>query len=156
MKNKRFIQGIFLTVILTLLILYSGLEYNNHDPSIEHILENFETYNNTKISFSGVIKEVNTTDQQITISIPQTPYVMKIKTDTIDETMQKGNLVEILGVLDGKYHVNAEKILVIERWKSDLIIIRSLPTIPFALYLFFRTWHFNKKTFRFERRNKDA
>ena len=156
MKNKRLISGIFMVAILASLILYSGIEYNNHDPSIEHILENFETYNNTKISFSGVIKEVNTTNQQITISIPQTPYVLKIKTDSFEDDMQKGNIVEILGVLDGKCHVSAEKILVIERWKSDLIIIRSLPAIPFALYLFFRTWRFNKETFRFERRNKDA
>ena len=70
--------------------------------------------------------------------------------------MQKGDIVEILGVLDGKNHVTAEKTLVIERWKYDLIIIRSLPAIPFALYLFFRKWRFNKKTFRFERRTKDA
>ena len=156
MKNKRLISGIFLVAILALLILYSGIEYNNYDPDIEYIFENFETYNNTKISFSGVIEEVNTTNQQITISIPRTPYVIEIKTDTIKDTMQKGNFVEILGILDGKYHVSAEKILVIERWKSDLIIIRSLPAMPFALYLFFRTWRFNKKTFRFERRNKDA
>ena len=156
MKHKRLISGIFLVAILASLILYSGLEYNNHDPSIEHILENFETYNNTKISFSGIIEEVNETNQQMKISIPRTPYVMEIKTDTVKDTMQKGNIVEILGVLDDKYHVNAEKILVIEQWKSDLVIIRSLPAIPFALYLFFRTWQFNKKTFRFERRNKDA
>jgi len=156
MKHKRLISGIFLAAILASLLLYSGLEYNNYDPSIEHILENFENYNNTKISFSGVIEEVNETNQQVTISIPRTPYVMEIKTDNIADTMQKGNIVEILGVLDGKYHVNAEKILVIEQWKSDLVIIRSLPAIPFALYLFFRTWQFNKKTFRFERRNKDA
>ena len=156
MKHKRLILGIFLAIILTLLILYSGLEYNNYDPGIEYILENFETYNNTKISFSGVIEEANTTNHQITISIPRTPYLMEIKTDTIKDTMQKGDIVEILGVLDGKYHVTAEKILVIQQWKYDLIIIRSLPAIPFALYLFFRTRRFNKKTLRFEWRGKDA
>lgn len=156
MKHKRLISGIFLAVILASLLLYSSLEYNNYDPSIEYILENFETYNNTKISFSGVVEKVNGTNQQITISIPRTPYLIEIKTDTIEDNMQKGNIVEILGVLDGKYHVNAEKILVIERWKSDLVIIRSLPAIPFALYLFFRTWQFNKKTLRFERRDRDA
>lgn len=156
MKHKRLIIGIFLAVVFTLLMLYSSLEYNNYDPSIDYILDNFETYNNTKISFSGVIEEVNTTNHQITISIPRAPYLMEIKIDTIEDTMQKGDIVEILGVLDGKYHVTAEKILVIQQWKYDLIIIRSLPAIPFALYLFFRTWQFNKKTFRFERRTKDA
>ena len=156
MKNKRLIQGIFLAVILSLLITYSGIEYNNYDPGIEYIFENFETFNNTKISFSGVIEEVNTTSHQITISIPKPPYLIKIKIDTIEDNMQKGDIIEILGVLDGKYHVTAEKILVSQRWKNDLIIIRSLPAIPFALYLFFRKWRFNKKTFRFERRTKDA
>lgn len=156
MKHKRLMSGIFLAVILASLILYSGIEYNNHDPSIRYILENFESYNNTRISFSGVIEEVNETNQHIAISIRQAPFVIEIKKDIIKEAMQKGNLVEILGILDGKYHVNAEKILVIERWKSDLVIIRSLPAIPFALYLFFRTWRFNKKTLRFERRDRDA
>lgn len=156
MKNKRFIQGIFLVIILTLLMLYSGTEYNNYEPSIRYILENFELYNNTRISFSGVIEEVNETNQQITISIRHAPFVIEIKKDTIKDTMQKGNIVEILGVLDGKYHVIAEKILVIEQWKSDLVVIRSLPAIPFALYLFFRIWRFNKKTLRFERRDRDA
>ena len=156
MKNRRLILGISLVVILILLILYSDLEYNNYNPSIEYIFENFETYNNTTISFGGVIEEINTTNQQITISIPRTPYLVEIKTDTIEDNMQKGDIVEILGVLDGKYHVTAEKILVIQQWKYDLIIIRSLPAIPFALYLFFRKWRFNKKTFRYERRTKDA
>ena len=89
MKHKRLISGIFLVAILASLILYSGLEYNNHDPSIEHILENFETYNNTKISFSGIIEEVNETNQQMKISIPRTPYVMEIKTDNITQILCK-------------------------------------------------------------------
>ena len=157
MKNRRLILGIFLAFILTSLILYSGLEYNNYDPGIEYILENFETYNNTKISFTGVIEEVNTTNHQITISIPKSPYYsIEIKTDTMEDNIQKGDIVEILGVLDGKYHVTAEKILISQRWKHDLIYIRSLPAIPFTLYLFFRTWQFNKKTFKFERRTKNA
>ena len=88
MKNKRLVSGIFLAAILALLILYSGIEYNHYDPDIEYILENFETYNNTKISFSGLIEEVNTTNQQITISIPRTPYIIEVKTDTIKDTMQ--------------------------------------------------------------------
>ena len=66
--------------------------------------------------------------------------------------MQKDNIIEILGILDGKYHVSAEKLIVIEKWKSDLVIYRSLPAIPFALYLFFRTWQFDFKTFKFKRR----
>ena len=156
MKYQRIIVGLLLAIIFSLSILYSGLEYNKHDPNINYIIENFEKFNNTQISFSGVIKEVNTSTKQITISTPPYPYIIEIKTDKITKDMKQGNLVEILGILQGENHVLAEKILVVERWKSDLIIIRSLPAIPFALYLFFRTWRFNKKTYRFERRKKNA
>ena len=156
MKHKRLLLGVFLGVILASIIIYSDLEYNNYDPNIEYIIENFDKYNNTKISFEGVIEKVNKTNKQITISISRTAYLIKIKIDTITDNMQKGNLVEVLGILNGKYYISAEKILVIEKWKSDLIVIRSLPAIPFALYLFFKTWRFNKKTYRFERRKPDA
>lgn len=156
MKHKRLFIGVFLATILALLILYSGLEYNKYDPNMEYIIENFEKFNNTIISFDGTIEKINTANQQIIVSIEQTTYKINVTTNTITDKMQKGNRVEILGTLDEKYHVTAEKILLIERWKSDLIIIRSLPAIPFALYLFFKTWNFNKKTFRFERRKKNA
>lgn len=74
MKHKRLISGIFLAVILVSLILYSGLEYNNYDPSIEYILENFETYNNAKISFMGEIVEINKTSQKLTLRFTKRLY----------------------------------------------------------------------------------
>ena len=138
------------------MLIYSILETNNYDPSIEYILENFENYNNTEISFKGVIEKVNTNDNQLRIIIPRTPYILDIKTDAITETMHPGNQIEILGILNGRYRVTAEKTLVVEKWKADLVIIRSLPAIPLALYLFFRTWRFNKKIYRFERRKSNA
>ena len=68
----------------------------------------------------------------------------------------KGDAIEITGILDAEKHVTAEKIYILEQWKYNLIYIRSIPAIPFALYLFFTTWRFNKKTLRFERRNNNA
>lgn len=156
MKYKRLTSGIFLIIVLTLLMVYSGYEYNNQDPDIDYIIKNYEKFNNTRITIKGEIEKINTSKQQITVITPPTPYKIIVETEEITENMQKGNLVEILGILNGKNHVTAEKFLIVERWKSDLIIIRSLPAIPFALYLFFRTWRFNKKTYRFERRKKDA
>ena len=157
MKHKRFILGIFLAGILILLMLYSSLECNNKDPGIRHILENFEMYNNTKVSFTGEIAGVNRTNKTLTIWLKEPPYsLMIIEIDNLECDLQEGNIVEILGVLDGEKHVTAEKILASTRWQYDLIYIRSLPAIPFALYLFFRTWKFNSKTWRFERRRKNA
>ena len=157
MKHKRFILGITLAFLLILLMLYGSLEHDNKDPDIKYMLENFETYNNTKISLTGEIAEINGTSQILTIRLIGPPYIlMEIKVDTIEGNPQKGDIIEILGVLDGKEHVTAEKALISERWKYDLIYIRSIPAIPFALYLFFRTWRFNRKTRRFERRTIDA
>jgi hypothetical protein len=156
MKNKRLISGLLLIFLLASLIAYSGLEYYNHDPDIEHIAKNFEKYNNTAITFDGVIEKINTTTSQITVSIPATSYLINVKINNFTSEIKKGNLIEVLGILNGKYNVYAQKILVTETWKSDLIIIRSLPAIPFALYLFFRTWKFNKKKLRFERRQQNA
>jgi hypothetical protein len=156
MKSKRLIAGIVMTVLLVLLLLYSGLEYNNNDPTIEYILDNVEQFNNTLISFSGTIENINTTNQQIIVSFPTTSETVKVTLTSLPDTIIKGNHVEILGILDDNYHVSAEKIIIRERWKSDLIIIRSLPAIPFVLYLFFRKWQFNKKTCRFEPRDTNA
>ena len=65
-----------------------------------------------------------------------------------------GDKIEIFGTINNKNHISAEKVLITPRWKYDLIFIRSLPAIPFALFLFFRTWKFNRSSFRFERRKK--
>lgn len=156
MKYKRLILGIILALILFSLMIYSNLEYNNNDPGIKYILQNFDNFNNTKIFFGGKIIEVNETNHEISILAPVRPWLIKVKLPNSEELPQKGDIVEIYGVLDGKGHVTAEKILVTKQWEYDLIIIRSLPAIPFALFLFFRTWRFNRKKFRFERRTKDA
>jgi len=46
--------------------------------------------------------------------------------------------------------VKAEKVFVIKKLEYSLIFIRSLPAIPFVLYLFFKKWRFNFKKFIFE------
>jgi hypothetical protein len=70
--------------------------------------------------------------------------------------LKKGDVLDIIGILDGQNHVTAQNIWKNEQWKDDLIYVRSLPAIPFALYLFFKTWKFNPKKIRFYRRNKDT
>ena len=159
MKHKRLILGIILTVILILLMIYSSVGYSDKEFDILYIFENYETYDN-KISFVGEIVEINETSQTLTIRCMEPPYsLIEIKTHNIEfkeYIPKKGDIVEILGTEDEENNVIAEKMLISERWKYDLIYIRSLPAIPFALYLFFRTWKFNQKKLRFERRKTDA
>ena len=159
MKHKRLVLGILLTIILIMLMLYSSLEHSNKKFDILYIFENFETYDN-KISMTGEIVEINLTSQILKIDLMEPPYsIKKIKIHNIefkDYIPKKRDIVEILGTEDEENNVIAEKMLISNRWKHDLIFIRSLPAIPFALFLFFRTWRFNRKTYRFELRKKDA
>ena len=155
MVSKKILIGLILLVILFSLFFYSSAEHNKYDPDIEYILENFEKFNNTEVTIGGKIKEINQSGQSIIINVGQPPYVdIEIDTSKIDFEGESGDLVEVLGTIDSPGHVKAKKILVIPEWKNTLIYVRSLPAIPFALYLFFRAWRFNRKKFRFERRRK--
>lgn len=157
MKYRRFILGFLLVSVLILLMLYSSLEHDNNDPNMDYILENFESYNNTQISFGGKVEEVDGSSQEIIVRLSEPPYsLINVGTENLNENLQDGDVVAILGILDGKNHVTAEKAMVSKQWVHDLIYIRSIPAIPFALYIFFRRWKFNGKIFRFERRNNDA
>lgn len=158
MKHKRLWLGVLLLVLLALLMIYSSLEYDRKDPKIvKYALENFNEYNNTEISFVAEILEINETSLTLKVRIEEAPYpLMKIKTNNIDNNLQEGAIIEVLGILDGEDHVTAKKIWTHEQWKDVLIYLRSIPAIPFALYLFFRTWRFNRKTCRFERRSRHA
>ena len=101
------------------------------------------------------ITETNLSKQIIIIKIGEPLYIdIEIDTEKINFEGEKRDTVEVLGVLDSPKHVTAKKILLTPGWKNTLIYIRSLPAIPFALYLFFRAWKFNKREFRFERREK--
>ena len=157
MRYRRFMLGFLLVSILFFLMCYSSLEHDNKDPDMDYILENFENYNNTMVSFGGKVEVLDESGQEVTVRLSEPPYLsINAGTEDIKEKLQDGDIVEILGILDGKNHVTAEAVLVSEQWKNDLIYIRSIPAIPFALYIFFRRWKFNRKTFRFERRVRDA
>lgn len=140
-------------------MIYSSLEYSKKEFDILYLLENYETQDD-KILFTGEIVEINQTSHIQTIHLSEPPYTLKkVNVQNIefkDYIPKKGDIVEILGTEDDKDNVIAEKMLISERWKHDLIFIRSLPAIPFALFLFFRVWRFNRKTYRFEKRKQDA
>ena len=96
-------------------------------------------------------------NNSLNIKITEPPYmVMKINYDYLEDTPNKGDLIEIYGVIKNKNHITAEKILLTPQWKHNLIYLRSIPAIPFALYIFFKKWKFNKNTLQFEKRKKNA
>jgi hypothetical protein len=71
-------------------------------------------------------------------------------------TTHPGDAVEAYGTLTSPTRLTAEKLLIIDGWESKLVVVRSLPAVPFVLYLFFRTWRFNPGSCRFERRRRHA
>jgi len=163
MKYKRFILGISIILVLFVLMLYSHQEYDKNDVHIKkltQIFENSEKYNGTKISFCVWVKEINETNNSIKAAIQKKPYMypmVEIYTGNLDITnIKKGDLIDVIGIVDGKNRIIATKIWLNEQWKADLIYIRSLPAIPFVLILFLRTWRFNVNTLRFERRKRNA
>ena len=159
MKYKRLILGTFLIIILILIMLYSSLQYNKKEFDIIYLFKNHETHDN-KIKVTGEIVEINYSSQTITIRLSEPPYTLKkIKIHNIefkDYIPKKRDIVEILGINNDYDNIIAEKMLIFERWKHDLIYIRSLPAIPFVLFLFFRIYSYNRKNYRFERRKQDA
>jgi len=136
--------------ILLLLIIYTGIEHNKKDPDMEYILKNFEEFNNTEVTFVG--KVISVTNQSMEIKLIGAPYTC-LSINVKNVSAENGDIVEITGILDGREHVTAEKIIVSRGWKYDLIFIRSIPAIPFALYFFLRRWKFNFKKFMFEEKN---
>ena len=159
MRHKRKIFGFILLFILILLMIYSSLEYEKRQFDILNIFESGEEQN-PELIFTGEINEIDHTEKIITIQLSSPPYSLKkikIKNlESLDYIPKKGDIAEILVKKSEDNNLTAVKMLIFERWKHDLIYLRSLPAIPFALFLFFRTYQFNKKTYRFERRKHSA
>ncbi len=156
-KYKKILIAIILIIVLLTLFIYSSFEYNKYDPDLNYILDNFEKYNNTEVNIGGKITDINLSQQIIFIKTGESPYKeFEIDIENVNFNGEIGDNIEILGTLNSPTQITAKKILVSPSWEYNLVYIRSLPAIPFALYLFFRSWKFNKKTFRFERRKEDA
>jgi len=163
MKYKRLILGLIAIFLLITLMIYSFQEYDKNDPQIKkykQLFKNSENYNNTEISFVAEIITVNKTDHTLRVFIQEEPYnypSVEINAGDFDiQNLKKGDLIDIIGILHGKNQMTATKIWLNEPWKTDLIYLQSLLAIPFILYLFFRTWKFNTKAWRFERRKINA
>ena len=153
MNHQRLLLGIILFLLLISLMLYYSLEHNNYDPDQRYILENFEAFNGTNVIIGGVVRTVDRTNNTIQIELSHPPnHLILLSTIENISTTHPGDIVEVYGTLTSRNHIEAEKLLITERWKDDLVYLRSLPAVPFALFLFFRTYRFNTDTRRFERR----
>ena len=126
---------------------YSALEHDQQDPDMQYILDHVERYNNTMVTVSGEV--VERTDAGVLVELSEPPYTTFFLMIN-DSSAGPGDHVEAQGVLNGTDALIVQDMMVTEGWTHSLIFLRSLPAIPFALYLFWRRWRFNRETWRFE------
>ena len=163
MKHIRIILGLFTLILLMTSMVYAYQNYEKNDPQIKkytQIFEHPEHYNNTKISFKAEILAIDTTNQTLRVFIQEKPYTypqVHLNTGNLNiQNLQKGDLIDVIVIFHGTDNITVTNLWLNEPWKENLIYLRSLPAIPFVLYLFLRTWRLNTTTWRFERRKKDA
>jgi hypothetical protein len=153
MKHTRLILGTILLLFLVSLMLYYSLNYHTHDPDVIYIPNYNTEFILTNVRIEGVVTTVNNTNHTLTIAIDPPLNTPILVTTTEDlATAHPGDMIEVYGRLTSRTHITAETLLITNQWSNILIYLRSLPAIPFALYLFFRAYRFNTTTYRFERR----
>ncbi len=163
MKHKRFILGLLLLSFLLISMIYSYQNHQSNDPQTKKYTQFFEhtqTYNNTELSFKAEVLSIDNTNHTLRVFIQEKPYtypqVILDMGDLDIQSLQKGDLLDVIATTHRTHPLTVTKLWVDEPWQDMLIILRSLPAIPFVLYLFFRTWRFDTSTWRFERRKKHA
>lgn len=153
MYQKRFTFGLILVILLIGLMLYYSIDHNNHNPDPQYILDHYEDYFTTKVVFTGEVEKIILINNTLLIHVTSTSERILISTTEPLKT-QQGDMIEVYGNFTSRTRMTTENLLINSRLGYDLIFIRSLPAIPFALYLFFRTYRFNPTTYRFERRQR--
>jgi len=138
-------------------MIYSSLEYNSHisdKNDINYILQHFEMFNNTRIFFDGHVLRINESRHTISIDVAQRPWFVEVRIPKTEPLPHEGDFVEITGILNTKDYITAEKIFISASWQHDFIYIRSFFAVPFVIYLFAKTWRFNRNKMRFmEKKN---
>lgn len=69
-----------------------------------------------------------------------------------DTKVELGDKVEVLGVMQNSNTLQAEDVMVYDKWSYNLIFIRSAFAIPILAVVFFRYWSFSLREVRFRRR----
>ena len=163
MDHKRAVIGILLLLILIILMLYCYQEYdknNEHVKQFQEIFPHSENYTNTAVLFRAQVINVNPTNKTLTCDLQEKPYTYPPLTINIknisNSTIEKGDLIDVEGIITGKNQITATQLWINEPWKDNLLYVRSLVAVPFVIYLFFTTWRLNTQTWRFERRKRHA
>ncbi len=147
MDYKRILIGFSLILILLVLCLY----YNNYHesileyPSTDVILSNYPE--GSTVSVSGTAIRLNNNGFDLLDKNGETEYKI-----ISPEHVNLADNIQLIGVLGPSYTIKSTKMIVETAWSYEFVIQRSALALIFLIFIFFRYWKFNFKTFEFNRR----
>ncbi len=115
------------------------------------------SYTGSKILFVGEVIDFNERDNRLQVILQEPPFPqLEVLLSADGQVFERGDIVEIIGVIEGAYLVSARDIFLKQPLESVVAIVRSVPAIPILTYVFYKTWKFDRKDFLFLRRDSDA
>lgn len=152
MKNtvtdRRFIF-FGLLFILIILSVYFAFNYQKHleTPNTSIILKNYPL--GETVAVSGVVADAYDGG----FNIQDTYHGILVNYTIVSgDHVSKGDQVEVLGILQPSYKINATKILVISSFDYSFMLLRSAIVALIFIFFFFRYWEFNIEKLEFRRR----
>lgn len=138
-----------LLIVLIVLSVYFASDYQKHleNPNTSIIIKNYPL--GETVAVSGVVADVH----EDGFNLQDTYHGMAVNYTVIsNEKVSKGDQVEVLGILQPSYQVNATKILIISSFDYNFMLIRSALVALIFLFFFFYYWEFDLKKLEFRRR----
>jgi len=138
-----------LLIVLIVLSLYFAFNYQKHleNPNTSTIIKSYPL--GETVAVSGVVVDIHDgsfnlqdTYQGITVNY----------TIISSEHVSKGDQVEVLGILQPSYQVNATKILIISSFDYSFMLLRSALVALIFIFFFFHYWEFDLNKLEFRRR----
>lgn len=140
--------GVILILVLFVLCVYY---YTNHKSSLEYtptsvILSKYPY--GSMVSVSGEVTDLNDGGFNLLDNSKRVTYRI-----TSTSKVEKGDKVQLIGILGHSYSINSTKLIVINEFNNKLVILRSVIALIILIFIFFVYWKFDFKTFEFMRRH---
>jgi len=147
-KDRRVIFFCLL-IVLIVLSLYFASNYQKHleNPNTSIIINNYPL--GESVAVSGVVADIH----DGSFNLQDTYHGINVNYTIISgEHVSKGDQVEVLGILQPSYQVNATKILIISSFDYSFMLFRSALVALIFIFFFFHYWEFDLKKLEFRRR----
>ncbi len=149
------IPGKRVIIILILILILSGLciyYYDNINqkqayPSTGAVVNYYPL--GEMVSVSGTVSETFQGGYYVDDYYMNQVVTFKVYTD---QKVEIGDKTQVLAVLGPDYQLKPTKIIIIEKWSYQFLLVRSFIAFLFLLFIFNRYWRFDFKKYEFNRR----